>query len=119
MEISYHRVGDYLLPNITLREKPPPPELVEPLGKYARMRRTFLKEYRTIYYNRLVLSEQLFPHLRKVNDEANRRLEAIMADILVFQPAPDKSADGLAWATHMTAIRESAERMMLDEVVYD
>ena len=119
--ISYSRHGDYFLPDITLRDLPPvgAEGYVEPLGRYARMRRAYLREHRTIYYNTLLLSEQLFSHLRKVDDEANRRLEAIMADILVFNPPPDKADDGFAWAAHMTAIRASAERMMLDEVVYD
>ena len=41
MEITYTRVGDYLLPDITLREKPPPDGFGEPLGRYARMRRAY------------------------------------------------------------------------------
>ena len=116
MELTYSRVGDYLLPNLILNE--PPPELVEPLGKYGRMRRSFLKEHRPILYNTLLLSEQLFPHLRKVDETANRRLDARMSDMLVFQPPPDKAANGLAWVAHMSAIREAAEKRMLDELVY-
>jgi hypothetical protein len=41
-----------------------------------------------------------------------------MSDILVFRPPPDKTADGLAWAAHMTEIHGIAEKMMLDDVVY-
>ena len=100
--INYFRHGDYLLPAIVLNE--PPPELAEPLGKYGRMRRAFLKEHHTIQYNTLLLSEQLFPHLRKIDGKANFRLDSIMSDILVFQPPPNKSVDCLAWAAHMTEI---------------
>jgi len=118
--ISYERVGDYLLPAIVLRD--PLPDGVEanvnPLGRYARMRRTFLKEHRPIQYNTLLLKEQLFPHLREVDEAAKKRLDAIMSDILVFNPPPDKAADGLGWAAHMAEIRRTAEHMMLDEVVY-
>ena len=60
MEIMYIRAGDYLLPDIRLRESPPD---TESLGRYARMRRAYLCEYRTITYNTLLLSEQLYPHL--------------------------------------------------------
>lgn len=69
--IDYTRVGDYLLPNIRLGE--PSPELVEPLGRYARMRRAFLKTYKPIFYNQLLLSERLFQHLRDVDEIANER----------------------------------------------
>jgi hypothetical protein len=107
-----------LIPNITLRERAPPDEFAEPLGRYARMRQVYLREHCPIQYSRLILTEQLFPHARKVDEEAHRRLEAIMSDILVFQPPPDKSKDSLSWAAHMTAIKELAERMVLDEIVY-
>jgi len=116
MEISYSRVGDYLLPNIVLNE--PPRELTEPITKYGAIRRAFLREHRPITYTRLVLSEQLFPHLREVQQEAHEQLGRFMSDMLVFRPPPDKTADSLARAAHMNAIKESAERMVLDEIVY-
>lgn len=75
MEITYTRVGNYLIPDITLREKPPPDGYGESLGRYARMRRAFLREHRTIFYNTLLLSEQLFPYLRDVDETANDRRE--------------------------------------------
>ena len=114
--ISYSHVGDYLIPNIILNE--PPRELTEPITKYGAMRRAYLREHRPIIYNQLLLSEQLFPHLREVQQEAHERLDSFMSDMLVFQPPPDKAADSLAWAEHMTEIRSSAEKMMLDLVVY-
>jgi len=114
--IDYTRQGDYLLPNIALTE--PTGELTDPITRYGAMRRTFLKTHKPIQYSTLLLSERLFPHLREVQDAAENRLESIMADILIFNPPPDKSVDSLAWASHMTAVRHAAEKMMLDEVVY-
>lgn len=76
MEITYTLVGDYFLPNITLSEKPPP-DRVEPLGRYARMRRKFLKEHRPILYNQLLLTERLYPHLREIDEAAANRLKSI------------------------------------------
>jgi hypothetical protein len=73
MEITYRREGDYLIPNITLREKPPPDGYGEPLGRYARIRRAFLREHKPILYNQLLLSENLFPHLREIEEVATNR----------------------------------------------
>ena len=73
--IEYVPCGDYLLPNIVLKE--PPRELVEPLGRYARMRRAYLREHRPILYTQLVLSETLFPHLREIDEAARSRQSAI------------------------------------------
>jgi hypothetical protein len=116
-QIEYIPVGDYLLPNIVLNE--PPRELTEPITKYGAMRRSFLKEHHPITYNRLLLTERLFPHLREVQQAAHERLEAIMSDILAFNPPPDKATDGIAWAAHMTEIHRISEKIMLDEVVYN
>jgi hypothetical protein len=69
MELDYIKVGDYLLPAITLSDPPDAP----PIGRYGKMRRAFLKEHRPIEYSRLLLSEQLFPHLRDVDVIADER----------------------------------------------
>ena len=52
--LQYTQNGDYLVPNIELSQ----PQT--PLGKYGRMRRTFLKEQRPILYNHLLLSGKLY-----------------------------------------------------------
>jgi hypothetical protein len=96
----------------------PPMELTEPITRYGAMRRSFLREHHPITYNRLLLSEQLFPHLREVQQNAHERLDSIISDILALNPPPNKATDGLAWAAHMTEIHRIAEKMMLDEIVY-
>ena len=86
MEIGYTRVGDFLLPNITLRDRPPPDGEVLPMGRYARMHRAFLREHRTIFYNTLLLSERLFPHLRDVDETANkRRQRGVSEDVILAE----------------------------------
>jgi hypothetical protein len=115
-QIDYAWHGDYLLPLIALSD--PPRELTEPITRYGAMRRSFLEEHHPITYNRLLLTERLFPHLREVQQAAHERLDSIMSDILMFRPPPDKAADGIVWAAHMTEIHRIAEKMMLDEVVY-
>ena len=83
MDISYTLVGDYYLPNITLSPIPAEEKNV-PLGRFGRMRRNFLKEHRLIEYNRLLLTEQLFPHLREVDAIAEeRRLNGVSEGIIV------------------------------------
>jgi hypothetical protein len=70
MTIDYIEVGDYLLPNLVLSERKGEHA---PIGRYGAMRRAFLKEHRPIEYSRLLLSEQLFPHLRTVDEVADER----------------------------------------------
>ena len=68
--ITYTRVGDYLLPNIILGDTGK-----ESLGYYGRMHKDFLREHRPILYNQLLLSERLYPLCREVDATATARLE--------------------------------------------
>ncbi|MDR2047056.1 MAG: TnpV protein [Clostridiales bacterium] len=74
MEITYTRIGDYLLPSLVLSERR---DEHPPLGRYARMRKAFLKEHRPMLYSQLLLSEKLFPHLREIDEAAQARLDSI------------------------------------------
>ena len=78
-ELTYTKNGDYLIPDLTLSETP---EDARPLGKYGRLRRSYLQEHRPGLYSRLVLSEKLFPHLREIDETANRRLEQMMPELM-------------------------------------
>jgi hypothetical protein len=114
--LTYSQVGDYLLPNLALSE--PPNEQAEPLGRYARMRKAFLKDHRTINYNRLLMTEKLFPHLREIDRAANRRLEIVMAELLKRNSLPDKAAEPMAWTAAMNSLKAQAEEMVTNELIY-
>jgi hypothetical protein len=75
-EITYTPVGDYLLPNIALTPTPAE-EKDKPLGKYARLHRAYLREHKPITYNRLLLTDRLFPLLREIDKAAQTRLDTI------------------------------------------
>ncbi|MDR3294697.1 MAG: TnpV protein [Clostridiales Family XIII bacterium] len=47
------------------------------------MRRVFLKEHLPIQYNKMLLTEQLFPHLREVSEKWNAKRKDILGEVLV------------------------------------
>ena len=77
-EIRYAQVGDYQLPLLIL----PQTDNHEPLGKYARMRLTYLKTQRPVLYNRMLLNGSLWPHLQDVQKTACAWLERTMNTLL-------------------------------------
>ena len=54
-KLTYIRCGDYDIPNLKLSEQPE-----TSIGKYGRMRKSYLKEHRPILYNQLLMSEKLY-----------------------------------------------------------
>ena len=73
-EITYTRQGDYNLPNLL-----PPQEEPVPHGKYALLRKKFLKEHRRVTYTNLLTSGKLNSHLAEIQQTAQRRMEQIVA----------------------------------------
>ena len=91
--MTYSTVGDYQLPNLTLSQPK------TPLGKYGRLRRTYLKEQRPVLYNTMLLNRSLYPHLTEVEQNAVAMKEHLMAELLKQNPAPDKAQNQLMWCS--------------------
>lgn len=117
-EVELFGNGDYLIPDLTLSETP---EDARPLGKYGRLRRSYLQEHRPGLYSRLVLSEKLFPHLREIDETANRRLEQMMPELMKSAGVTEelKARDQMKWVGLMNSLKTQAEEIILSELVYN
>ena len=113
---TYRQVGDYFIPNITL-----PDDGEYKIGKYGRMRRNYLKEYRKILYNNYVLEGTLFKHLAEIDQACNERIENIVSAMAKQEGVTEalKAADQIEWVRRMNSIRNCAEEIVLHELVYD
>ena len=112
MELTYHRKGDYLFPNLTLTEEP------QTIGKYGMLRRTYLKEHKKNLYQSLLVSGKLDSHLAETEKAAQERQEILLDGLLTTYPAPDKETDQMAWTAHMNSLTQMAEETVLTELVY-
>ncbi|MDJ0304835.1 MULTISPECIES: TnpV protein [Bacillota] len=110
--ITYQKNGEYQIPNLSITS----PE--KSLGKYGRMRKTYLQEHRTALFNSMLLSEKLYPHLLEIDQTANRRLTQIMTDLQKTQTPPDKMTQQMEWVGYMNSLKAQAEEMILTELIY-
>ena len=115
MEMTYTRNGDYLIPDLSLTESEQ-----KPLGKYGRLRKTYLKEHRPILWNKMILSETLYPHLREIDETANRRLEQMMPEMMKSAGVTEslKASDPMKWVQAMNSLKAQAEEVILNELIY-
>ena len=113
---TYRQVGDYFIPSITL-----PDDGEYQIGKYGRMRRSYLKEYRKILYNNYVLEGTLFKHLAEIDQACDERIENIVSAMAKQEGVTEalKAADQIEWVRRMNSIRNRAEEIVLHELVYD
>ena len=110
--LSYTQTGDYLLPTLTL------PRQEKALGKYGRLRRTYLMQHRPVLYNSMLLSGTLHPHLLEVEQTAESRMRQTMQELLMKNPAPNKEQNQMAWVQHMNSLKAQAEELVLTELIY-
>ena len=111
-QITYTQTGDFLIPNIQLTGTK-----TQPLGRYGRMRRAYLKEHNRALLNDLMLSEQLYSHLAEIDRTAHQRVEQLMNRLLEQSPPPDKETNQMAWVQHMNLLKAQAEEIVVMELV--
>ena len=113
---TYRQVGDYFIPNLIL-----PDNGNYQIGKYGRMRRTYLKEHRKILYANYVVEGTLFKHLAEIDQACNERMETIVHTMAKQEGVTEalKEANQMEWVRRMNNIRNRAEEIVLHELVYD
>ena len=114
-EMTFTKNGDYLIPDLSLSEN-----TQKPLGKYGRMRKNYLKEHRPVLWNSLLLSENLYPHLKEIDETATSRLEKMMPELMKAVGATEelKATDPMKWVGLMNNCKAQAEEMILAELVF-
>ena len=115
MTIQYHKSGDYYLPNLVLEDTE-----VQPIGKYGRMRKRYLKDHRPVLYSNLLLSGELHQHLHEIDQACMDRIELITQHIKVQEGVTEalKAEDQIEWVRRMNSIQSRAEEIVLSELVY-
>ena len=110
--LTYHREGDYLLPNLIPPESPN-------IGVWGLRRRRFLQQHHDGIYTGMLLSGKLNAHLEEIDRSANE-----MFDLLVKQYAARegiteqlKATDQMEWVRQMNSIRERAEEIVSKELI--
>lgn len=97
-----------------------PEETDYPIGKYGRMRRRYLQEYREVEYLRLFLNGGLNEHLHSVDVECEQRMEGVIEQKIEMWGVTEqlKAENQMEWVGRMNNIRGSAEEIVLKEIVY-
>ena len=112
--LSYTLHGDYYIPDLKLNEE-------EPIyGKYGMLRKEFLREYRSAKYQYLLLTGKLTTHLNQVDQEAREQVEMLVERMAEKQGVKEKLKvqNSMEWVGLMKIITDSAEEIVLKNIVY-
>ena len=100
---TYTRVGDYLLPNLTIDESEQ-----QPIGKYGRMRKRYLKEYRPVLYTNLLTTGKLDQHLAEIDNACEERMVLLTRQMASQEGMTEvvKAGDQIGWVREEIILQE-------------
>ncbi len=89
-------------------------------GKYGMLRKTYLKEHRPAMYSLYILEDRLVEHLNLVDDEAQERIDVLMRQMMEKQGITEemKAHDQMEWVRAVNNIRNAAEEIVHNEIIY-
>ena len=91
------------------------------IGVWGQRRKLYLKQHRPILYTNLLTSCKLSEHLADIEEECRERMDSLVKDMAKQEGVIEvlKVADKMAWVRRMNNVRNLAEEIVLDEIVYE
>ena len=110
---TYHREGDYFLPDLL------PPESVS-VGIWGQRRKHYLKTQREPIYTALLLSGKLDSHLSEVDVQAETMFFQLVKRLAEQEGVTErlKAENQMEWVGRMNGIRNRTEEIIYNELVY-
>ena len=114
--IEYTKVGDFYLPNIAL----PKPRRTGNIGKYGRLRLQYLEEYHKAECMLMRINNELTSHLLDIEDECRTRVEILIEQMAKKENITEelKANNQLEWVQKMNNIKNRAEEIAYNEIIY-
>src|SRR5699024_10863223 len=115
MNIDYKKVGDYLLPNLVIEN-----QNYGEINKYGLLRLNYIKEHKKGLYQALLMKNELTNHLLSVSKECEERLKTLMDNYIKNDELTEKSKENnqIEWAKLMNNYKNTAEEIILKELIY-
>jgi len=111
--LNYRLLGDYYLPMI---KTPDVPEI----GIWGQQFIRYLRENKKAIYTAFLISGKLFDHAAEIDRSAEEMYEKLMRDMAKCEGVTEqlKADDQMEWVRRMNSIRNSAEEIVLREVIF-
>ena len=112
---TYIRHGDYLIPCFTL-----PEEEQRHIGVWGQRHLRYLKEYHKAIYRNLLISGRLNRYLADIDERAEDMFSRLVKEYADRQGITEqlKAENQLEWVGRMNNIRNRAEEIIKNELIY-
>lgn len=113
-ELTYHRHGDYLIPDLETPEAPR-------IGKYGTMRHQYLRNHHRGIFDGMLLNGTLNAHLEEIDRQANEMLERLTTQMAKAEDVTEqlKAQNQMAWVAAMNSIQNRAEEIVINDLIFE
>ena len=117
MEISYRKIGDYYIPNLTIDEE----NKTYNLGKYSRLRLKYLKENKRKEFEEMLSNQKLHKHLNEVQNNCTKMREKLIEEYKIKDNITEelKATDEMEWLRRMNNVSNIVDEIIEKEYVYN
>ena len=115
MKINYRKCGDYYIPNLVISNI----KSIK-LRKYGKMRLNYLKTQKKAEYTILLMDDKLSEHLQEIDETATARYNLLMKQFTEQEDITEelKANNQLEWVCKMNSIKNRAEEIIFNELIY-
>ena len=115
MNISYIKQGDYLLPDLILKEK-----VQYNIGKYGLLRLEYIKKYKLGLYFDLLVNDNLNEYLQDIDTTVMEKVQSLIKELTEKENITEelKSSNQMLWIGKMNNTKDIAEEIVLKEYIY-
>ena len=113
--ITYRKEGDYFIPNLSLPIQPK-----KQIGKYGRLRLNYLKDFKKGLYTELLIDGTLKQYLLDIDENANNKVKLLIKELAESENINEqlKEHHQREWVQAMNNIKNRAEEIVLNEIIY-
>ena len=114
--ITYRQVNDYMIPNLTL----PSEETAIRLGKWGVMYKDYLQKHSPVLFTTLLTQGTLYQHCAQIDTQAQQMFNTLVSQMTNSENITEqlKSQNQLEWVQRMNRIRERANEIVCNELIY-
>ena len=115
-KLEYRKVGDYMIPNLTL----PPEEAKIRLGKWGMLHKDYLLEHKKVLFTTLLTQGRLYQHCAEVENQAKDMFDSLLEQMKKAECVTEqlKEENQMEWICRMQNIEAKVKEFICEELIY-
>ncbi len=115
--ISYRRVGDFNIPNLTL----PPEESTVTLGKWGMLHKEYLEKHKRVLFNLLLTQGKLYQHCAEIENQAKAMFDMLVEQMKGTEGVTEqlKKENQMEWICLVKNIEARAREFICYELIFN